>query len=79
VLARWGNHPAIPDSSPLPIPASERLPEEGDRNNEGECWWLYLGDDECCSFWTLFDGRFRAGYTHWLPYYALPCPLSQHH
>ena len=73
-LARWGNHPESPDSSTQPIPVSERLPGPEDCNSKGECWWLHPGDDDCGAFWTLFDGRYRVGYTHWLPAHALPQP-----
>jgi hypothetical protein len=74
VLARWGNHPESPDSSTQPIPVSERLPGPEDCNSKGECWWLHPGDEDCGAFWTLFDGRYRVGYTHWLPAHALPQP-----
>jgi hypothetical protein len=39
ILARWGNYPATPDRSLDPIPVSERLPEAGDCDAEGRCWW----------------------------------------
>lgn len=74
VLARWGNHPGSPDSSTQPIPVSERLPGPENFNSKGECWWLHPGDEDCGAFWTLFDGRYRVGYTHWLPANALPQP-----
>ena len=74
VLARWGNHPESPDSSTQPIPVSERLPGPEDCNSKGECWWLHPGDEDCGAFWTLFDGRYRVGCTHWLPAHALPQP-----
>ena len=35
-LARWGNHPANPDSSLQPIPVSERMPGPEDCNSEGK-------------------------------------------
>ena len=36
ILARWGNHPANPDSSLQPIPVSERMPGPEDCNSEGK-------------------------------------------
>jgi hypothetical protein len=72
--ARWGNHPESPDSSTQPIPVIERLPGPDDCNSKGECWWLHPGDEDCGAFWTLFDGRYRVGCTHWLPAHALPQP-----
>ena len=74
LLDRWGKYPESPDSSTQPIPVSERLPGLEDCNSEGECWWLHPGDEDCGAFWTLFDGRYRVGYTHWLPAHALPQP-----
>ena len=64
VLARWGR-PAI-----APIPLSERLP--GDQL----CWWFEADEDGGYgSNWTLLRIRGSAtGYTHWLPFHALPTP-----
>lgn len=75
VLARWSSHPGSPDSpTPQPVPLSERLPGPENCNSNGECWWLHPGDEDCGAFWTLFDGHYRGGYTHWLPANALPLP-----
>jgi hypothetical protein len=74
VLARWGNHPESSDSSMQPIPVSKHLPGPENFNSNGECWWLHPGDEDCGAFWTLFDGHYRVGYTHWLPANALPLP-----
>jgi hypothetical protein len=66
VLARWGNHPESPDSSPQPIPVSERLPGPEDCDAKGRCWWYGEGGDMVG--WTLdAEGLscYRAKY--WLP------------
>jgi hypothetical protein len=66
-----------PEGPTQPIPVSERLPGPESRNSKGECWWLHPGDQDCGSFWTLFDGRYRAGCTHWLPAHAVPLPINE--
>jgi hypothetical protein len=74
-LARWGNHPESPDSSPQPIPVSERLPGPEDCDAEGRCWWYGEGGDMVG--WTLDaegPSYYRAKY--WLPAHALPVPAN---
>ena len=82
ILARWGNHPANPDSSLQPIPVSERLPEpvpvserpwerEEWCDEQGRCWWFNPADP----VW-VFD---HPGYcpnsgAFLLPAHALPLP-----
>jgi hypothetical protein len=66
-LARWGR-PAIE-----PVPVSERLPGPEDCDEEGRCygwdgdyWWMVGNPGITITKYT--------GYTHWLPYWALPVP-----
>ena len=83
VLARWGNHQGILDSSTLqPVPVSERLPGPEDCNDEGEVWaWrrfdLESGIDNG-DFWRLTFREWLehedCSFTHWLPAHALPLP-----
>jgi len=60
-----------------PVPVSERLPGEGDCTAQGWCWVFYQG----FATWTLEpplgqDGK-HTGYTHWLPFHALPLPKQE--
>jgi hypothetical protein len=67
-------------SPPQPIPVSELLPYDSDRNAKGECWWLNPGDDETDPFWCLYEGPSKPlmeGITHWLLADALPLPQPQ--
>jgi hypothetical protein len=76
VLARWGNYPAIPDSSPQPIPVSERLPEAGGCDAEGRCWQEELGTATEPPAWNLVPCSrvIEAPSKRWLPAHALPLP-----
>ena len=75
LIARWGNSQAILDSSPQPVPVSERLPGPEDCDAEGRCWWEFEGSDDYEPCWTLgkmYGIAFDT--THWLPANALPTP-----
>ena len=85
VLARWGNYPANPDTSPQPIPVSERMPMDKDCNKEGRCWWWHPGHPESgySEGWmqrprqwgaVRYDFDDALVSTHWLPAHALPLP-----
>lgn len=87
VLARWGNHPAKPDTSLQPIPVSERLPEPEDCDGQGMCWWWHPShrESDAPEGWMQRPrewGFVRVRYisdgalvcTHWLPAHALPLP-----
>ena len=85
-LARWGR-PATPPPEPLrPIPVSERLPGPGDcapwpgepdatpwcwagRRNDGGWEWRQGLSAKSLS-WCIAGG----GWSHWLPYNAIPFP-----
>lgn len=74
VLAHW-SRPAI-----TPIPVSERLPGAEDCSSKGY-FWAYAGED-----WEKTDVNgmnwqhlHHHGYTHWLPFHALPLPSSSDH
>lgn len=63
-------------SSITPIPVSEGMP--GPKDCNAGYFWAYAGDD-----WekTHIDGMnweylHHHGYTHWLPWYALPVPTT---
>ena len=67
VLARWGNYPVKPDSSP--IPTAERWPEFSDCDPQERVWaWNPVLDH-----WKLSRIN-RSVHTHWLPANALPAP-----
>ena len=73
VLAHWGR----PAHQPIPI--AERLPGEGDCDAEGRCWLLHVDRLGLLQWHFLdrypsFDSYSYYGYTHWLPYWALPLP-----
>jgi hypothetical protein len=82
VLARWGNHPASPDSSLQPISVTERLPGPEDCDREGNVWaWRRFDPENGIDngdFWCLAScewlGDEDSGFTHWLPAHALPVP-----
>jgi hypothetical protein len=70
---------------PQPIPVSERLPEAGDCDAEGRCWWWHPSHPESGyqEGWMLRPGDWGTGrydsddclaHTHWLPAHALPLP-----
>jgi hypothetical protein len=82
VLARWGN------PAPQPISVSERLPEAGDCDAEGRCWWWHPSHPESGyqEGWMLRPGDWGTGHydsddclahTHWLPAHALPLPSGE--
>jgi hypothetical protein len=76
-LDRWGNSQGILDSSPQPVPVSERLPEPEDCDAEGRCWVGYAvpKDDletEYNPSWELC--KFHPPDEVWLPHWALPRP-----
>jgi hypothetical protein len=54
-----------------PIPVSERLPEAGDCDAEGRCWFNAYDHN-----WLLEDKMYgsNAARSHWLPFNALPLP-----
>jgi hypothetical protein len=66
VLARWGNHPAIPDSSHQPTPVTERPPGPEDCDAQERCWQLI-------PYWLMPPTE----QTPWLPYDALPLPSKE--
>jgi hypothetical protein len=59
-----------------PIPVSKRLPGAEDCDAHGWCWVLYTS----YGTWTLEPpldrNRQPCGWTHWLPFHALPLPTS---
>jgi hypothetical protein len=72
-------------AEPQPIPVSERLPEAGDCDAEGRCWWWHPSHPESGyqEGWMLRPGDWGTGrydsddclaHTHWLPTHALPLP-----
>jgi hypothetical protein len=67
--------------TPIPIPASERLPGVEDCDKERRCWWHAPETDTKCAVWCLGPGPTCLppegfGETHWLPYHALPLPAA---
>jgi len=75
VLARWGR-PAI-----KPVPVSERLPEAGDCDHDGNLWLLHrtglgLWEWHFLNRYPNANSYIFYGYTHWLPAYALPLPTT---
>jgi len=57
----------------VPVAVSERLPEAGDCDAEGRCWWRShaVGGP----YWHLWHRqRWTPIDTHWLPAHALPLP-----
>ena len=82
IMAGWDHHGWKTDAERKPIPVSERLPGAEDCDLEGRCW-LYgphlLGGEIAawvygCPAWAQ---RFTAVYSHWLPHYALPVPITE--
>jgi hypothetical protein len=65
---------------PQPIPVSERLPEVGDCDAEGMCWWGRFGLTDWSADWTLATPEAIAEFCEflppdvWLPAHALPLP-----
>ena len=64
VLAKCGTTPA-----PVPVPVTERLPGQEDRNKNGECWWFNRAG---VAEWQLSSGGPYGDF--WLPAHALPLP-----
>lgn len=75
------------DAERKPVPVGERLPGLEDCDTRGRCW--FIDDDEKWCPVILGDILDEDepdaiqrvicyyGYTHWLPYWALPVPTSQ--
>jgi hypothetical protein len=64
---------------PAPVAVSERLPGPEDCTAQGRCWVFYRFFG--FATWTLEkplgqDGK-HTGYTHWLPFNALPTPEAK--
>lgn len=62
----------------VPVAVSERLPEPGDCDVEGRCWWSTppaCGPHKIRPCWT-FDSEIMEGDTHWLPAHAIPLPQA---
>jgi hypothetical protein len=60
------------------VPVAERLPEPGDCDVEGRCWWFTppaCGPHKIRPCWT-FDSEIMEGDTHWLPAHAIPLPQA---
>ena len=59
-----------------PIPVAER--PGPDDMKDGRCWWFFPENPFDVPYWNLEeDGSHRAFKpTHWLPYHALPLPIS---
>jgi hypothetical protein len=90
LLERMAAGPAVQSREPAsvveqPIPVSERLPEAGDCDAEGRCWWWHPSHPESGyqEGWMLRPGNWGTGHydaddclahTHWLPAHALPLP-----
>ena len=67
VLARWGN------TTPQPVPVSERMPGPEDCDAEGYCWWF---DTDSWIRISPNSGFAWGKITHWLPAHALPLPAG---
>jgi hypothetical protein len=79
-LSRWGSLATslTPESGEVPVPVAERLPEPGDCDVEGRCWWSTppaCGPHRIRPCWT-FDSEIMEGDTHWLPAHAIPLPQA---
>ena len=68
VLARWGR------PAPQPVPVSERLPEPGDCDAKGMCWWYCAPAERWLRCGIPKPDRSSHVHTHWLPAHALPLP-----
>ena len=60
---RWGR------AALTPIPVSERLPGEGDLDDQGTCWMWHPVNFHYC-----LCRPDPSVHTHWLPFHALPNP-----
>jgi hypothetical protein len=65
-----------------PIPVSERLPEAGDCDEQGRCWWWYAPvPEQTYGYWLHEDNATERALdewpTHWLPAHALPLPSRE--
>jgi len=74
VLQCWGR------SAITPIPVSERLPGAEDCDAEGRCWMLGKIESDWRLICASNSGVPKLSYcfSHWLPFYALPLPPSNH-
>ena len=54
---------------PTPVPVTERQPKDTDCDEEGRC----LAFD---GYWWCVSKDHLAGFTHWLPHWALPMPRT---
>jgi hypothetical protein len=75
-LDRWGT------ATPQPVPVTDRLPEAGDCDAEGRCWWLHIGEDGLGDWFQRAPYPSATSYaffrmTHWLPAHALPLPSGE--
>jgi hypothetical protein len=63
-----------------PVPVAERLPEAGDCDAEGRCWWGVAQTNVTQMHW-IYRKKKRwddGATTHWLPHHALPLPQQPH-
>jgi hypothetical protein len=69
---------AAPVPPVVPIPASERLPGEGDCDAEGRCWWLDRPRKNGPAAWILRrpDDGLLIPFLAWLPAHAIPLPQA---
>ena len=61
---------------PEPVAVSERLPGTEDLDSDGRCWWFHPIAEEWC-FDRTINGVPLSGWTHWLPFHALPLPALE--
>lgn len=69
-------------SPPQPIPVSERLPEPGDCDAKGRCWWWYSEvPGKTYGYWAHEDDAMERASDEqpsaWLPAHALPLPSGE--
>ena len=71
---------AQPESAVVPVPVSDRMPEDADVNKFGQVWWFDSPEDN----WildTCEEGDLEwlnlTRYTHWLPCTAIPTPTRE--
>ena len=71
---------AQPEPVVVPVPVSDRLPEDADVNKFGQVWWFDSPEDN----WildTCEEGDLEwlnlTRYTHWLPCTAIPTPTRE--
>ena len=80
VVARARAALAQPEPAVVPVPVSDRLPEDADVNKFGQVWWFDSPEDN----WildTCEEGDLEwlnlTRYTHWLPCTAIPTPTRE--